>query len=122
MAYAMFNTSAPEKHELAADLLRYLQAPEQYGPWIEKAFAAPTLGAFESMETWKDPKRAGFLEAAKNGVLAGHPGPITPAYAEFDSLMPSTSMVLRVIIDGWTVDEAVEEQEQIANDVYGKYA
>ena len=122
LAYAIFNTSPAEKQALSSDLLRYLQTPEQYEPWISKAFAAPTLSAFETMDVWKDSKKAGFLDAAKNGVLAGYPGPITPAYAEFDSLMPSTSMVLRVIIDGWTVDEAVEEQEQIANDVYGKYA
>ncbi len=121
LAWAIFNTSAPEKQELSKDMLRYLQAPEQYEPWIQLAFAAPALGAFESMEVWQDPKRAGFLDAAKNGVLAGYPGPITPAFAELDSLMPSTSMVLRVIIDGWTVDEAVEEAEQVALDVYSKY-
>jgi multiple sugar transport system substrate-binding protein len=121
LAWAIFNTSPAEKQELSSDLLRYLQAPEQYEPWIQLAFAAPPLAAFESMEVWQDPKRAGFLDAAKNGVLAGYPGPITPAFAELDSLVLSTAMVLRVIIDGWTVDEAVEEAEQIALDVYSKH-
>ena len=121
LAYAMFNTSSADKHELGAELLRYLIAPEQYEPWIELAFAAPSLAQYETMETWSNPQRAGFLDAAKNGVLGGYPGPLTPASAELGSLVPAVSMVLRVIVDGWTVDEAVEEAEQVANDVYSKY-
>jgi hypothetical protein len=73
------------------------------------------------MEIWSDPQRAGFLNAAKNGVLGGYPGPLTVAYSELDTFVPCTSMVLRVLIDGWTVDEAVAEAEQVAKDIYAKH-
>ncbi len=121
VAWALFNSSAAEQQDLGKDLLRYLQEPEQFEPWIALAFAAPAVAAFEDMEIWSDPKRAGFLEGSKTGVMSGYPGPVTPAAAELDSLVPATSMVLRVLVDGWTVDEAVEEAEQVANDVYSKY-
>lgn len=121
-AWGIFNTSPADKQELSKDLIRYLMAPEQYEPWIEKAFAAPSLAKYEEMAIWDDPKRAGFLQGAKNGVLAGWPGPLTPAFSEFDAATPATAMVLRVIVDGWSVDEAVEEAEQLGKDIYAKYA
>jgi multiple sugar transport system substrate-binding protein len=121
VAWGLFNTSPEDRQALGKDLLRYLMAPEQFEPWIALAFASPAVAKYEEMEMWKDPKRAGFLEGAKTGVLGGYPGPITPASAELGSLVPATSMVLRVLIDGWTIDEAVEEAEQVAKDVYSKY-
>jgi ABC-type glycerol-3-phosphate transport system substrate-binding protein len=121
VAWALFNTSPADKQELGKDLLRYLMEPAQFEPWIAKAFAAPAVVQYETMEIWSDPQRAGFLDAAKNGVLGGYPGPLTVAYSELDTFVPCTSMVLRVIVDGWTVDEAIEEAEQVAKEIYAKY-
>jgi ABC-type glycerol-3-phosphate transport system substrate-binding protein len=121
LAWAMFNTSPQEKQDLGADLLRYLMAPEQYEPWIALAFAAPPVAQYETMEIWQDPQKAGFLEGAKTGVLSGHPGPVTPAASELGTRNPSLTMVLRTVIDGWSIEEAVAEAEQVALDVYSKY-
>lgn len=121
-AWSIFNTTPAEKQELSKGLIHYLMSPEQYEPWITAAFAAPSTLKYAEMELWNDPQRAGFLEATKNGVMLGYPGPITPAAAELDSLMPATSMALRVIIDGWSVDEAVLEAAQVATDIYSKHA
>lgn len=121
VAWAIMNTSSEQRQELGVELLRYLMEPEQFEPWIELAFAAPAVEQYAEMEIWQDPKRAGFLDAAKNGVLTGYPGPLNSAASELDTLVPATSMVLRVIIDGWSVDEAIEEAEQIVTDTYGKY-
>lgn len=121
LVWAVLNGGSEEKQQLSQDLIRYLMEPAQFEPWIELAFAAPAVAAYEEMDVWQDPKRAGFLDAAKNGVLGGYPGLPTPASSELGTHVPSISMILRVIIDGWTVDEAVAEAEQVALDVYSKY-
>lgn len=121
VAWTTFTTVPAAKQEMGYDLIRYLFEPAQYEPWISLAFAAPPVEQYASMEMWNDPQNAGFLEAARTGVLGGHPGPITPASAELGTRNPSLTMVLRVIIDGWTIDRAVEEAEQVATDIYSKY-
>lgn len=121
VCWSIFNTASEENQQLGADLLRYLWEPAQYEPWIELAFASPALAQYEQMEMWSDPQRAGFLEAAKTGVLSAHPSPITPASSELLSRNPTLAMVLRVIIDGWTPEEAIAEAETVAEDIYSKY-
>lgn len=121
VSWAMFNTSSEENLQLGGDLMRHLWIPENYEPWIALAFASPALAQFEAMEMWSDPQRAGFLQAAKTGVLAAHPGPITPASSELASRNPTLAMVLRVVIDGWTIEEAIAEAETVALDIYSKY-
>jgi multiple sugar transport system substrate-binding protein len=121
VAWSIFNTVPQANQELGKDLLRYLMEPEQYEPWIALAFAAPSVAKYAEMDTWQDPQRAGFLEASKTGILTGYPGPVTPAASELGSRNPTLAMVLRVIIDGWTIEQAVEEADQVANDIYSKY-
>lgn len=121
VAWAVFNKSPEDKQAMGRDLLRYLMEPAQFEPWIAKAFAAPAVKQYESMDIWKDPQRAGFLEGAKNGIMTGYPGPITPAASELDSRVPVVSMILRVLVDKFSVDDAIAEAEKVANDVYSKY-
>jgi multiple sugar transport system substrate-binding protein len=121
VSWALFNSSSPDRQELSKELLRYLSAPEQFEPWIAKAFAAPAAMQYEAMEIWKDPQRAGFLEGAKTGVMLGYPGPVTPAASELYSRVPAVSMILRVLIDKWSIEEAIAEAEQVAKDIYSKY-
>lgn len=121
VAWTTFTTVPADKQEKGNELIRYLFEPAQYEPWIQLAFAAPPVEQYSTMEMWSDPQNAGFLDAARTGVLGGHPGPITPASAELGTRNPSLTMVLRVVVDGWTIDEAVEEAEQVATDIYSKY-
>ncbi|MEX1019232.1 MAG: extracellular solute-binding protein [Litorilinea sp.] len=121
VCWSIFNSASEENQQLSGDLLRYLWEPAQYEPWIALAFASPALAQYEEMEMWDDPQRAGFLEAAKTGVLSAHPSPITPASSELLSRNPTLAMVLRVIIDEWTMEEAIAEAETVAMDIYSKY-
>lgn len=121
VSWAIFNTIPEENQELGKDLLRYLMEPEQFEPWIALAFAAPPVESYSNMEMWNDPKRAGFLEAAKTGVLTGYPGPVTPAATELASRNPALAMILRVLVDDWSIDDAVVEAQQVAEDIYSKY-
>ena len=119
--WAVSNRSSKDKQALGMDLIRYLLEPDQFEPWISKAFAAPAAKRYESMELWKDPQRAAFLESAKNGIMTGYPGPITVAATELDSRAPVVSMILRVLVDKFSIKDAIAEAEKVAKDVYSKY-
>ncbi len=121
VAWTSFTTVPAEKQEMGKDLIRFLYEPAQYEPWIQLAFAAPAVEQYADMEMWNDPQNAGFLDAARTGVLPAYPGPITPASTELGTRNPSLTMVLRVIVDGWSMDEAIAEAQQVAEDIYSKY-
>jgi multiple sugar transport system substrate-binding protein len=121
VAWTTFTTVPAEKQEMGKDLIRFLYEPAQFEPWIQLAFAAPAVEQYATMEMWSDPQNAGFLEAARTGVLSGYPGPITPASTELGTRNPSLTMVLRMVVDGWSIDEAVAEAQQVAEDIYSKY-
>jgi multiple sugar transport system substrate-binding protein len=119
--WAMFNGVTEKKRDLTKDLLRRLYSKEVYTKWMELAFPAPALNGLESLDIWKDPKRGGFLEAAKTGILAGFPGPQTPAWAEFGTRTPYINMLARVIVEKWEAKRAIEEQDKVMKDIYAKY-
>lgn len=121
VAWTTFTPVPAEKQEMGRNLIRYLYEPAQFEPWIQLAFAAPAVEQYASMEMWNDPQNAGFLDAARTGVLSGYPGPITSASSELGTRNPSLTMVLRVIVDGWSIDEAVAEAQQVGEDIYSKY-
>src|SRR5579859_2129734 len=56
---AVVNT-APERHALAAQLIRWLDAPEQNGPWSEAAGVLPTRAA--SLALWKETGPSGVAQ------------------------------------------------------------
>lgn len=103
------------------DLLKHLYSKDVYRKWIEIAFPAPALNGLEDMEIWKNPQRKGFLDAAKGGVRDGYPGEQTPAYAELQTRTPWLTMATRMIVDKWTPDQAMDELDKIAVDVYSKH-
>jgi len=103
------------------DLLRRLYSKDVYRQWIGLAFPAPAVAGMEDHEVWSNPQRKGFLEAAKTGVRGGYPGHDTPATAELGTRTPWLTMATRMVVDGWTPTQAMEELDQIARDVYSKY-
>jgi hypothetical protein len=69
-------------------------------------------------------KRAQFNLAANIGVYGGYPAPYdNAAMAEWGGgpNSPVGSMVVRVLIDGWTPEEAVAEAQEFGQRVFEKY-
>ena len=75
----------------------------------------------EDLDIWKNVQRKGFLDAVKTGVLLGHPGPPTPAYSEFNTRVPLISAAARMAVEGWSVEQALDELAKTAEDVFSKY-
>jgi ABC-type glycerol-3-phosphate transport system substrate-binding protein len=119
--FAIMNSGDQKRTDRSKDLLRRLYSKEVYRQWIGLAFPAPAVSGMEDHEVWSNPQRKGFLEAAKTGVRGGYPGHDTPASAELGTRTPWLTMATRMVVDGWTPTQAMEELDQIARDVYSKY-
>lgn len=119
--FALFKTTPDKRQDLVKDLMRHLYSKEIYTKWIELAFPSPATQGLENLDIWKDPKRGGFLEAAKTGILGGFPGPSTPAWSDFGGNTPYINMLSRVIVEKWDAKQAVEEQDKLMKSIYAKY-
>ncbi len=67
-------------------------------------------------------KRAQFNEAAKIGVYPGYPAPYDNAamadLGNVGSNAPNGTMMVRVLIDGWSLEEAIAESDEFAKQVF----
>ena len=108
--------------ETATDLLRALYTSDIYAPWLEAGFVANVLKEYDTLPMWEG-KRAAFNLAAQIGTYGGYPAPYdTAAMAELGSADPPIgSMVVRVLIDGWTPEDAIAEADAFAKRVFEKY-
>jgi ABC-type glycerol-3-phosphate transport system substrate-binding protein len=119
--FAILATGDEKRINLSKELMQKLYSKEVYRQWIGLAFPSPAVKGMEDHEVWKNPQRGGYLEAAKTGILGGYPGVPTTAWAELNTRMPVATMIVRIAVDKWTPDQAIEEADKVARDVYGKY-
>ncbi len=119
--FTILNTGNERRMELSRDLMRHLYSQEVYRKWIELAFPSPAVAGMEDHEVWKNPQRKGFLEAAKTGILQGHPGQPSQAYSEFVNRQPLISAFARMVVDGWSPEQALDELATVAEEVFSKY-
>ncbi|HEV8636197.1 MAG TPA: extracellular solute-binding protein [Chloroflexota bacterium] len=119
--FAIMATGDSKRVDLSRDLVKQLYSKEVYRNWIGLAFPAPAVAGMEDHEVWKNPQRKGFLDAAKTGVLDGYPGEPTDAYTELGTRLPFLTMAIRLVVDKWSIDQAIDEADKIARDVYSKY-
>jgi multiple sugar transport system substrate-binding protein len=122
LRYTLVMSKESEAKETAMDLLRALYDKEIYAPWLEAGFVANVLKEYDSLPMWTG-KRAAFNLAAQIGVYGGFPAPYdNAAMAELGSADPPIgTMVVRVLIDGWTPEEAILEADEFAKRVFEKY-
>ena len=119
--WGVFNTSAHP--ELCLYLLEHLFAPEQLGPFNE-AGGGNMLPVYNNMlndEMWQDPARKVLVDMVPNTRPQGYPGLTTPWI--LDAWMDHTmaKMLNRVIVDGWTNDEAIAEAQTALQKWYDQW-
>ncbi|MFN8444561.1 MAG: extracellular solute-binding protein [Caldilineaceae bacterium] len=110
--WAAFNTSAHA--DLCLKLFEYLFAPEQLRPFYE-AGGGNMMPVYKNMlndEMWQDPYRKVLADMVPNTYPQGYPGLTTPWV--LDAWMDHTmaKMLNRVLIDGWSNDDAITEAEK----------
>jgi len=122
LRYSVVMSKASTNKETATDLIRALYDKEIYAPWLEAGFVANVLKEYDTLPMWTG-KRAAFNLAAQIGVYGGYPAPYdNAAMAELGSADPPVgSMVVSVLLDGKTPEEAIIEADTFAKRVFEKY-
>ena len=119
--WGVFTTSAHP--ELCLDLLEHLFAPDQLRPFNE-AGGGNMLPVYKEMlgdEMWQDPARKVLVDMVPNTRPQGYPGLTTPWI--LDAWMDHTmaKMLNRVIVDGWTNDDAIAEAQTALQKWYDQW-
>jgi len=123
LRYTTVVTSQAQDPGLATDFVSALYESDIYAPWLEAGFVANVLKEYDSLEMWEG-KRGAFNLAAQIGVYGGYPAAQSnPAMAELGSSpnAPVGTMMVRVLIDGWTPEEAIAESDEFSKRVFAKY-
>ena len=108
--------------ELVKDLLRYLTSDENYVAFYEagQGFQAPVHGRYVDHSAFSDPSLKPIMDILPNGHAPGWPAPLTRAAAEVEAQFVLTDMVVRVLVDGLSPNEAVSEAANRISSIYGK--
>jgi ABC-type glycerol-3-phosphate transport system substrate-binding protein len=122
LRYTLVMSKESGNKETAIDLIRALYNSDIYAPWLEAGFVANVLKEYDALPMWTG-KRAAFNLAAQIGTYGGYPAPYdNAAIAELGSADPPIgSMVVRVLIDGWSPEEAIIEADEFSKRVFEKY-
>ena len=115
-------TSAAKDVDTTRELVKGLYDSSIYAPWLELGFVTNPLHEYDTLPMWTG-KRAQFNLAANIGIYGGYPAPYdNAAMSELNGPNgPIGSMMVRVLIDGWTPEDAIAEADAFAKDVFSKY-
>jgi len=123
LRYTLVMSKESGSKETAIDLIKALYDKEIYAPWLEAGFVANVLKEYDSLPMWTG-TRAAFNLAAQIGTYGGFPAPYdNAAMAELTGGpdAPVGSMVVRVLIDGLSPEEAIMEADEFSKRVFEKY-
>ncbi len=123
LRYTVVMSKESGAKETAIDLIKALYDTEVYAPWLEAGFVANVLKEYDALPMWTG-KRAAFNLAAQIGTYGGFPAPYdNAAMAELTGGpdAPVGSMVVRVLIDGMSPEEAILEADEFSRRVFEKY-
>jgi ABC-type glycerol-3-phosphate transport system substrate-binding protein len=124
LRYCTMMSANTEVPEAAGELIQALYTADIYAPWLEKGFVTNVVQEYDTLPMWEG-KRAQFNEAAKIGVYPGFPAPYDNAamadLLNVGSNAPSGTMMVRVLIDGISIEDAIDESDEFAKQVFSRY-
>jgi ABC-type glycerol-3-phosphate transport system substrate-binding protein len=107
--------------EQAKALLEYVNDPEWLKPVFEESGLVALRADLRDLETYADPQMAPFAEQAQYNVPVGSPGPLTLWAQENFRVNLECQMLSKVLIDGWTPEEAAEWAQDELQKLYDQY-
>jgi multiple sugar transport system substrate-binding protein len=122
LRYTLVMSKEASNPTRAVELIKGLYDSSIYAPWLEQGFVTNVVHEYDDLPMWNG-KRAQFNLAANIGVYPGYPAPFdNAAMAELGGPnAPIGSMMVRVLIDGWTPEEAIAEADEFSKRVFEKY-
>jgi multiple sugar transport system substrate-binding protein len=105
----------------AKSLFEHLANPTFVEAYYNVAIYGPVLQEQRAFPIFQTPVHGGLLNLVENGTAPGFPDVYNPAYAEFQTNFLVPKMVQRIVIDDYTLDEAMDEAQAAAEAIYAKY-
>ncbi len=75
----------------------------------------------DEFEAFDTPVLGGLRDLVLNGTAPGDPDVYNTAYADFSANFLVPKMIQRMVVDGLSIDEAVDEAQQQGEAIYAKY-
>lgn len=107
--------------DTAKALLEHLANPEFMEAYYNVAIYAPVLQGYESFPVFTDAVHSGLLALVKAGTAPAYPDVYNTAYADFSANFIVPKMIQRIVVDGKTIDEAMDEAQTQGQAIYDKY-
>ena len=123
LRYTVVMSNKSKEKEKASELVKALYDSEIYAPWLEAGFVANVVKEYDALPMWTGTRKA-FNLAAQIGSYPGFPAAYDNAAISELSGSPDSpvgSMVVRVLLDGWTPEEAIAEADTFSKRVFEKY-
>ncbi len=114
--------TSTEDVDTASALIEFLSQPEFLGEYYKVAIYGPVLKAHQDLEAFSIPVLAGQRDLVLNGTAPAYPDVNNAAFADFGANFIVPKMIQRIVIDGKTIDEAMDEAQQQGEAIYAKYA
>ncbi len=110
-----------EKMELAKELVEYLLDPDFLAEYYTYAIYGAVLEDQLGFDIFQEsPVHAGLSDLAVNGTPGAYPDVGNTAFAEYKTNFLTPKMVLKVVIDGKSIDEAIAETQEACQEIYDK--
>lgn len=107
--------------DAAKDLISYLANPEFMDEYYRVAIYGPVLQNQLDSDVWDEPVHGGLADLVQNGTAPAYPDVYNSAYADFQTNFIVPRMVQRVVVDGYSLDEAMDEAQEQGQLIYDKY-
>ncbi len=122
LRYTVVMPTVSKEKGTAAELIKAVFTKEIYAPWLELGFVTNVVREYDALPMWEG-KRSQFNLAAAIGVYPGYPAPYDNAAMQEAGGPndPVGTMTVRVLIDGWEPEKAIEETDTFVKGVFAKY-
>lgn len=112
-----------EDVDTAKALIEFLSQPEFLSEYYKVAIYGPVLKGQDEFEAFTStPVLGGLLDLVLNGTAPAYPDVSNTAYADFNSNFSVPKMIQRIVVDGKSIDEALDEAQKQGDAIYAKYA
>jgi ABC-type glycerol-3-phosphate transport system substrate-binding protein len=119
--YGDFIWKGTKYPEEARALLEYVNDPEWLKGVFEESGYVALREDLRDLETFQDPQMVPFAEQARFNVPVGSPGPLTLWAEENFRVNIECQMLNKVLIDGWTSEEAAAWAQDELQKLYDQY-
>lgn len=103
--------------------LLYMTDPEPYRTWLEGGapLTCPIYENFKNEEFWQDPVNKAFVDSVDDFVFLGYKAGYSPAAGEVYNLRLVNDAYQRILVENWTVQDAMDELKTKVEEVIAKY-